>query len=87
MTPKLSLISSIIQNPVSFCLRGGVKRDQGPEALLTSQGEAQELPKYCSLTKLPKPKYPSSLPGTRTELTALTSVGLFSIVAVRSTIS
>lgn len=80
--PKLSLISSIIQNPASFCLRGGVKRDQGPEVLLTSQGGAQEFPNGTV-----QHKFPSSLPGAQTELTALASVGLFSIVAVSSTIS
>lgn len=35
--PKFSLISSIIQNPVSFCMRGGAKGGQWPEAPLTSE--------------------------------------------------
>lgn len=37
--PKFSLISSIIQNPVSFYMGGGAKRGQWPEAQLTSEGK------------------------------------------------
>lgn len=39
--PKFSLISSIIQNPGSFCMRGGAKRGQWPEAQLTSEGKSR----------------------------------------------